>query len=92
MAIGNDRCSWHQVGLAAPAAPPIVRTAVLLRDARRVTERLSALRRSIEADGVPTPLALRSAAAAMDRVVRHLAERHKAQCRQRRRTARLASR
>jgi hypothetical protein len=92
MAIGNDRCSWHQVGPAEPAASPVVRTALLLRDARRLAERLDALRRSIEADGRPTPWALRSSAAAMDRVVRRLAEQHKAQCRQLRRTARSVSR
>jgi hypothetical protein len=51
MAIGDDQCSWHQVGPVDPTASPVVRTAVLLRDARRVAALLDALRRLIEGIG-----------------------------------------
>ena len=91
MAIGNDRCSRHQVGPADPAASPLVRTAVLLRDARRVAERLDALRRSTEASGNPRLPALASSAVAVDRMVRRLAQRHTAQVRQLRRAMRSAA-
>lgn len=81
MAIGNERCSRHQLGPMASGAPPLVRTAVLLRDARRVAERLEALRRSIEAGGGPGVAGLAPSAAAVDRLVRRLAARHAAQLR-----------
>jgi DNA-binding transcriptional LysR family regulator len=55
---------------------------VLLRDARRVAERLDELRRSIEADGNGTMRALAPSVAAVDWVIRRLAERHAAQRRQ----------
>lgn len=91
MAIGNDRCSRHQVGPADPGATAVVCTAVLLRDARRVAAQLDALRRSIEAGGNPTWSALPSSIARVDRLVRRLAERHTAQRRQLRHAMREAT-
>ena len=90
-AIGNDRCSRHQVGSVDVGASPVVRPAVLLRDARRVAARLDALRRSIEADGKPMVRTLPSSVAAVDRLVRRLAERHAAQRRELRRAMRAAA-
>lgn len=88
LAVGNGRCSRHQVGTARRRASPLVPSAILVRDATRILDRLRALRRTAEVAQPTAVPPIDEACIAVERLVERLRTRHAAHRRQLRQTLR----